>query len=260
MRFDIINSEWLKYYYKSKQHDGQEKVVNENFDAELEKVNKVLDELKSNGFLPHLNHDPEKFLNFREKVKESFFIFWTAISPPMEHLLYSISEILQPKNILGIGIFTGYPVVWSMGPAIDGSYVANKLVAVEIDQNNARICQDNFDELSKLIKVNVLPEDGFDVIERYDENEIDLLYLDASGFDPDSGMQNTKRINYSLLKKAYSKIKAGGAVLCHNAAMDSFKRDAADYLKFTENERFFEKTSGIYLDEMGLEFSLKNKI
>lgn len=251
MRDIIKREEWDKFYYHS-----------ESETEEQEKVKYVLEKLHELNYIDSIAYDIELFKTFRKKVKENFFIYWTAINPPMEHLLFALSYILKPKNILGIGIFTGNPVVWSMGPAICGVYHADKLAAVEINKDHARKCAENFNKTAGENVVKVYPEDGFKVLERYTDSEIDLLYLDANGKDPlAKGIfgrnKNTKRINYSLLKTALPKIKSRGFAMCHNAYQPSFKRQAGDYLKLTEDESFFLKTTTIGIDEMGLEFSIK---
>lgn len=263
MRVMITKPEWDKGYYHSAQRPGQQKITAEPEMVEIQKVATVLRELKEAKFIPQEKYDLRLFSLFRNKVHENFFIFWTAINPPMERLLYALSYILQPRNILGIGIFTGNPLVWSLGPAIDHYYTADKLVGVEIDQNNARLCQENIEQVRGDVPVRILPEDGFDVLDRYEDGEVDLLYLDANGYDPDTAAKgnsshNTKNINTSLLKKAYSKIRDGGYAFCHNAYQPSFQKDAADYLAFTNDRKLFTKTATIGIDEMGLEFSIKN--
>lgn len=262
MRLMITRPEWDEIFYHSQQKEGQLKIIGESAAVEKGKVDDVLGELYQAGFIPTTDYDYDTFQAFRANVHENFFIFWTAINPPMEHLLYALSYILQPKNILGIGIFTGNPLVWSLGPAIDHVYEATKLVGVEIDANSARLCQDNMDQVRGDVPVTILPEDGFDVIDRYDDGEVDLLYLDANGYDPTDASnagdrKNSKNINYGLVKKAYPKIRPGGFVFCHNACQPSFQREAADYLVFTARTDLFEKTATIGIDEMGLEFSIK---
>ncbi|MHA1340772.1 MAG: hypothetical protein ACTSRZ_11855 [Promethearchaeota archaeon] len=273
MRIYIEKPEWNQFYYKSRQFKKQKKIQNETLEQEKEKVEYCLSVLHKEEFLLNTDYDLDKFLGFRELVRENFFIYWTAINPPMEHLLFAISNILKPINILGIGIFTGYPIVWSMGPAILGMYSPQDkgssnfiLNAIEIDKNHAKICQENFDKICNKLqnspKVKVHAVDGHQYLKELPNNSIDLLYLDANGKDPEAKSifkrnRNTKRINYTLLKAAYDKIKPGGAILCHNATMKSFKREAKDYLNFTADENFFSKTASIAIDEMGLEFSKK---
>lgn len=227
-------------------------------EEEAKRVQEVLSRLKAEGIIPGDKYDEQAFLDYRELVKENFFVFWTAIYPPMERLLYALSYIIKPRNVLGLGIFTGNPVTWSLGPAIQGIYTAEKLVAVEIDENNARLCSDNFREIcaGRAASVSVLAEDGFEVLKRYKPGEIDLLYLDANGVDPETG-ESSKRINYSFVKRGYDCIKPGGHVMCHNATMPSFLKEAGDYLDFTADDARFEKTAAIEIDEMGLEVSKK---
>ncbi|MHA1369101.1 MAG: hypothetical protein ACTSWN_03190 [Promethearchaeota archaeon] len=252
MRHVIFNPDWPL---------SRQEIKKETIDQEIARVDFVLSKLKDIGIIGDTRYDLELFSEFRKLVHKTFFVFWTAIYPPMERLLYALSYIIRPRSLLGLGIFTGNPVVWSMGPGLQGVYKPKQFVAVEIDENNARLCQDNFSELQGELqadmRVDVLPEDGFKTLTRYKNNSIDLLYLDASGRDPETGL-NGKRINYSFLKNGYSKLKRGAFVLCHNAAMESFKKEAADYLSLTSDDAIFECTATIHIDEMGLEITKKN--
>ncbi len=264
MRKVIKRREWDKYYYYSRQKWRQKKIKNESPEEEEKKVEIVLSELKNYGMIPHTEYNYEKFLHYRNLVHDNFFVYWTAINPPMERLLYALSEILKPKNILGLGIFTGNPVAWSLGPAIEQEYEIEKLAAVEIDENHARLCDENFKEITTRndkdgftnITVSIHARDGFEVLKEYSEESIDLLYLDANGFDP-ATKKNSKNINTTFLKRGYSKIKPGGYAMCHNAYQKSFRKKASGYLDFTDNEEYFEKTATCAIDEMGLEVSKK---
>nr|MDO8119238.1 hypothetical protein [Candidatus Sigynarchaeota archaeon] len=257
MRHIITRPEWLKVYYYGKERDDQVKMENESQESEMQKVAITLDELKSHGFIQSTHYDNEKFLAFRELVHENFFIFWTAISPPMERLLYALSYIIQPPNILGLGIFTGNPVVWSLGPAIQKIYSSTKLAAVEIDKNHARICNDNFIEIKGDVPITIHARDGFEVLKEYTPAELDLLYMDANGTDPETG-QNSKRINYTFLKRGYDLIKPGAYAICHNA-VNGATSGMEDYLVFTADETYFSRTATIFIDEQGLEVSIKNQ-
>jgi len=256
MRTVISRPEWDEGYYYSKERENQVKIEHEPAKQEIEKVTIVLGELQSLGFINDTAYDLDLFEQYRQLVHENFFIFWTAINPPVERLLYALSYILQPRTIFGFGIFTGNPVAWSFGPAIQQVYPANRLDAVEIDPNNGRICTDNFNEIKGDTPLTVHVEDGFDTIENFEDGEIDLLYMDANGTDPETGLNN-KRVNYTFLKKAYAKIKPGGFAIVHNAYQESFKRDASDYLDFTADESYFTKTVTVGIDEQGLEISIK---
>lgn len=262
MRTIIGRAEWNKYYYHASQKKGQEKIEGENQEEENAKVAYCLEQLKKKEYINKTEYSLDEFLDFRQKVHDDFFIYWTAINPPMEHLLFALSEILKPKTILGIGIFTGNPVIWSLGPAIQGLYKATDMAAVEINKEHAQICQENMDKVSPNQKIKIHAADGFQVIKQYEPQSIDLLYLDANGRDPCGKnwfkrRKNTKRINYCLLKRGYKKIKDKGWTMCHNAYQPSFKKKAADYLHFTTKNEYFTKTATIAIDEMGLEFTQK---
>ncbi len=229
----------------------------ESKESEMQKVAITLDELKSHGFIRSTGYDDGKFSAYRELVHDNFFIFWTAITGPMERLLYALSYIIQPKNILGLGIFTGNPVVWSLGPAIQKVYPSTKLAAVEIDKNHARICNDNFTEIKGDVPVTIHARDGFEVLKEYSPAELDLLYMDANGIDPETGT-SSKRINYTFLKRGYGLIKPGAFAMCHNA-VNGATSGMEDYLSFTADETYFSKTATIFIDEQGLEVSIKKQ-
>lgn len=256
MRVAITRPEWDAVYYHSKERDGQVKLEQEPEEAVITKVAMVLDELKSHGFISRTDYDHDAFDAYRTLVHENFFIFWTAITPPMERLLYALSDIIQPKTILGLGIFTGNPVAWSLGPAIQQRYPATSLAAVEIDPNHARICKDNFDEIRGDVPVTIHAEDGFEVLKRYGPAEIDLLYMDANGTDPETG-EKGKRINHSFLRRGYDHIAPGGYAMCHNAYQQASLHEFQPYLDFAADETHFSKTATIGIDEQGLEVSIK---
>ena len=258
----IKKEEWDNFYYYERQIEGQIQITDESFSDELDKVRYCLNSLKSQGYIDHTNYSVDKFKEFRLLVHEKFVVYWTAINPPMEHLLWALSEITQPKRIMGLGIFTGNPVVWSMGPALMNLYSCDVLEAVEIDKDHARVCQNNFDAISFPGKVAVYAEDGFDVISRVADQSVDLLYLDANGKDPlgktwSKRRSNTKRINYSFLFKMLPKIKPSGFAMCHNVYQPSFREHAGDFLELTADVEHFSKTVTLAIDEMGLEFSIK---
>ena len=144
MRKVIQRKEWDKVYYRSRHKLFQKKIENESLEEETEKVKITLEELKDFGIITSTHYNLDKFLHFRELVHDNFYIIWTAINPPMEHLLFALSEIIKPKNILGLGVFTGNPVVWSMGPAIEGLYDYDHLAAVEINKEHAAFMEENF--------------------------------------------------------------------------------------------------------------------
>jgi len=256
MRTVIKKKEWDRFFYKSRQKWGQRKIRKESIEKETKKVEYVLQQMNNLKFLPDTTYDREKFLDFRELVHKEFYIIWTAINAPVEHLLYAISEILQPKRVLGLGIFTGNPVVWSLGPAIDKLYTVEKMAAVEIDKKHAASCDSNFKKISPDIPVEVYAADAFTLLDEFEDGELDMIYMDANGYDPTTG-KNSKNINYSLLKAYYPKLKPGGFAIVHNAYQPSFTRDAKMYCDFTNDTNYFSQTATLAIDEMGLEFSIK---
>ncbi len=256
MRDIIKKKEWDRFFYHSRQHWGQRKIRRESLKAETEKVTWVLNRMQELDLIPNVEYNLQEFLAFRELVHKEFYIIWTAINAPVEHLLYALSTVLKPKKIIGLGIFTGNPVVWSLGPAITKTYPVERMSAVEINKKHAASCDSNFKKVSPDIPVKVYAADAFTLLDEFEDGELDLIYLDANGYDPTTG-KNSKNINYSLLKAYYPKLKPGGYAIVHNAYQPSFAKNAKMYMDFTNDPQFFSKTATLAIDEMGLEFSIK---
>ena len=58
--------------------------------------------------------------------------------------------------------------------------------------------QDNFNKIRTDPHVEFSSENGFDTIPTYADSSIDLLFLDANGFDPTT-QRNSKNLNYIFL-------------------------------------------------------------
>lgn len=85
----------------------------------IEKETAVVDEalavLRDEGILPHTDYDHAKFPAHREAVRREFEIPWTAITPPMQRLLYAVNAIARPANMLAAGVFCGNTFISNAG-------------------------------------------------------------------------------------------------------------------------------------------------
>jgi predicted O-methyltransferase YrrM len=226
---------------------------------EVQNTDDVLRQLKEMGILTGngvLEHS--RFDALRGAVKAVFEVPWTSITPPMERLLYGISAVQRPRNIVAIGIFCGNTLIWNIGSGCGPGqcYTPEHLVGVEIDPKPAALARENLRRLGVLEHIELLAEDGHAVLERIDY-PIDLLYLDAHGPLPGTTGPSTKKIYLTLLERAYDKIPAGGLVLAHDTIPEWFIRQAGEYLEFVRSKRYFRESVSLEPDSQGLEVSVK---
>jgi len=206
----------------------------------------------------HGEFNEELFSALRNAVRENFNITWTSITSPMERLLYSISAVNQPRSIVAVGIFCGNTLIWNVGSACGPGkcYTAEHLVGVEIKDEPAALARENLNSIGIFDEVEVLAEDGHDVLDRIDY-PIDLLYLDASGALPGTDGPNTKKIYLSLLRRAYDKMPHNSLVVAHDTLPEWFVRDAGIYLDFVRDKTHFRESVSVEPDKVGLEVSVK---
>jgi len=226
---------------------------------EAENIDKAVAQMRELGVLTgpgECNHTSFEVL--RSAVRRNFKIPWTSITPPMERLLYSISAVNQPRNIVAIGIFCGNTLIWNIGAACGPGrcYSAERLVGVEIESKSAALARANLEKIGVLDSVELLDEDGHETLERAD-HPIDLLYLDANGALPGTTGPSTKKIYLTLLQRAYDKMPPGALVVAHDTVPEWFVRSAGEYLDFVRDPAHFRESVSVEPDKVGIEVSVK---
>jgi predicted O-methyltransferase YrrM len=220
-------------------------------EREIAVVGEALSALREAGILPHTRYDEELFVAHRRAVAEQFEIPWTAITPRMQRLLYAISAIHRPAQMVAAGVFCGNTFISNAGAAVGpgACYAARRLVGVEIRPDEALRAERNVRRIDPTGVACVLAADAVDVARDF-EGKIDLLYLDADG-TPQTG----KGIYLDILQAAWDKLPSGAIVLAHNSA------NAADklkhYLAFVRDTKNMRASVNVVFDVEGLEVSAK---
>lgn len=225
----------------------------------IREIDQTIEKLCQKGIITGQGScDHGKFELLSREVDRHFQIPRTNFTSSMERLLYAISANQQPANILCIGIFCGNTLIWNIGAGCGPGkcYEPERLIGVEIRPKYARMACDNLDRLGVLERVEILAEDGHDVIDGI-HHSIDLLYLDAFGPLPGTEKPNTKKIYLTLLQRAYDKIPKNGMVIAHDALLDMVSIHAADYLDFVRDKKNFRDSVCLAPDDIGIELSVK---
>jgi predicted O-methyltransferase YrrM len=226
----------------------------EPIEREIQVVDEAVQALVQTQVLPHAHYDRQKMIAHRIAIREHFDIPWTAISPRMERLLYSINAIAQPLTMVAVGIFCGNTFISNAGAAIGpgACYDAERVVGIEIRPDEAERARRNVATIHQNDDggpvAEIVAGDGIAWL-RNTDYAIDLLYLDADGPD------GTKSIYLQLLEASLHALHPGSLVLAHNSV--NAARSLADYLAHVRNPTCFRQSVNMIIDDQGLEVSLR---
>ena len=223
----------------------------EPLEREVAVVGEALDVLKGAGILPHTDYDHDKLLAHRRAVAESFEIPWTAITPRMQRLLYAVSAITQPENMIAAGVFCGNTFISNAGAAVGpgACYTAKQCIGIEIIAEEAERAERNVRAIDPTGVARVIAADAIPFVAEF-EDPIGLLYLDADG-TPAQG----KGVYLDILQGGYDRMPEGAVVLAHNSV--NCAERLADYLAFVREGPSMKASVNVVFDVEGLEVSVK---
>jgi predicted O-methyltransferase YrrM len=223
----------------------------ETIEKEIAVVDEALEVLRACGVLPHISYDHDLFAAHRKAVAERFEIPWTAITPRMQRLLYAISAILQPQNMIAAGVFCGNTFISNAGAGVGpgACYAARDLVGVEIKPDEAARAERNVRLIDPTGVARVIAADAVEVAADY-ADPVHLLYLDADG---DRG--RGKGIYLEILEAAYDKMPVGAVALAHNSVNCANK--LGDYFAYVRDSGKMAGSVNVIFDREGLEVSVK---
>lgn len=116
-------------------------------------------------------------------------------------LLKMFSALLNPKNILEIGTFTGYSALC----LAEGAPKDSKVVTIEIDDELEGFIQKYFNESEYGHKIELKIGNALDIMPLYKDSLFDLIFIDAN-----------KRDYYDYYEIALNKLRKGGVILADN--------------------------------------------
>ena len=223
----------------------------EPLEREIAVVDGALDVLRDEGIVCDTHYDHDKMLAHRRAVAELFEIPWTAITPRMQRLLYAISAIRRPANMIAAGVFCGNTFIANAGAAVGpgACYTARQLIGVEIKPDQAERAERNVRRIDPTGVARVVAADAVDVAAEFPD-PIGLLYLDADG-DAERG----KGIYLDILRACWERLEPGAVVLAHNS-VNAAER-LRHYLSFVRDVSHCRASVNVVFDVEGLEVSVK---
>ena len=218
---------------------------------ELAVVDEALGALRDAGILPGTAYPADAFLRHRQAVRDCFDIPWTAITPRMQRLLYALSAITRPRNMIAAGVFCGNTFISNAGAAVGpgACYTADSCVGVEIKPDEAARAERNVRLIDPTGVARVVAADAVDVVAE-SADDIHLLYLDADG-----DKQRGKGIYLEILKAGYDRLAPGALVLAHNSV--NCAERLREYLAFVRDPKHFRASLNVVFDCEGLEVSAR---
>jgi predicted O-methyltransferase YrrM len=239
--------DWQSYRMEyARPHEVLEPQANE-----ITVVAAALEVLRAEGILPHTRYDAARFLAHRQAVAEHFEIPWTAITPRMQRLLYAITAITQPANLIAAGVFCGNTFISNAGAAVGpgSSYRARQCIGIEIKPDEAARAEQNVRKIDPTGIARVVAADAIPFCRDF-ADPIHLLYLDADG----TGTQG-KGVYLDILEASLDKMPPGSIVLAHNSvnAADQLRH----YLAFVRDAKNMRASVHVVFDGEGLEVTAK---
>lgn len=235
--------------YRMDIHDPFQEL--EPLGEEISAVDAALKALNLAGIIPHTVYDQDRFLLFRNAVKNLFEIPWTAITPRMQRLIWAINAITQPQNMIAAGVYCGNTFISNAGAAVGPGavYTAKNLIGIEIKPEEAERAERNVRKIDPTGVARIVAADAVEVVRDFPE-PINLLYLDADG----AGGRG-KGVYLDITEACLDRLPPGTVVLAHNSV--NCAERLAYYLEFVRDEANFRASVNVIFDGEGLEVSVR---
>ena len=219
--------------------------------AEEQISDSVLADLRTHGLVgPRVSYDKHRYLELRERIKMSFVVPGTALSPAMERLLFMLASARRPRNVLGLGTFCGYTLAWTAGALRRTGGSSPKVRGIDLSLPMVGLARRNYRALG-LPALVTLPCMDARVFAKRTRERFDYLYLDLD--DPTTG----KGIYLDLIEPLYEKLAPGAWVLAHDTTFPGFQKQLEGYFRFVRDPARFRASVSFPVDCYGLELSVK---
>jgi predicted O-methyltransferase YrrM len=215
-------------------------------------VDAALDLLKSLSVVePTASYDRHAFDNHRRLIKKQFEGSWTSLSPTMERLIYMLTSVRRPVDLIELGSFWGYTLAWFAGPCVGPyrSYEAARIIGIDVNEKMASRARSNFAKLQHCESLELIAEDARIALERI-SGPFDFAYIEAKSDDEDG-------LYLDVLKRIYDRLPPGAWVIAHDNVDWTFAEEMAEYLPYVRDKAHFSESIAFEIDECGLELSIK---
>jgi predicted O-methyltransferase YrrM len=223
-------------------------------------VDGALTFLKRYGHVdPAADYDRQAYEDFAKIVASTFTNPFhpgsgTTVGRVMQRLLYMLTSIRRPSQLIELGSFWGNTLAWFAGPCLGERplYQPHRIVGIDLNVKMTDIARANFAKLSHGDKVELIAEDAHVALNRI-PGSFDAVYLEAKSNGPDGHLV----FYLPLLQQLYDRLPSGAWVLAHDVRHPSLVSQMAGYLDFVRNKANFSESICFDVDWCGLELSIK---
>lgn len=200
-------------------------------------VDEILADLTNENVIYSSRYNKTAFLETRNNIQNNFFHNdkVTYIFPEEERLLYAITSILQPVNILFMGSYYGYWASWC-ALALQNS---SNITVIDIDKTVIELSRFNISKLG-LCNVKFVIDDAINYVSN-NTTTYDLVVLDAEGPKKTGPIElRDKAIYCPMAMAVVPKINSNGLLISHNILFDN-----------VSNSSYFEKKIIDNIEQLG---------
>jgi predicted O-methyltransferase YrrM len=220
---------------------------------EEENVDAALIFLKEKGLVdPDAAYDKKACSDFRGYLEKTLVRkSWTTLSTTMQRLIFMLTSVKKPKDMIELGCFWGFTLAWFAGPCLgpDPVHRPRRIIGIDIDKEPFSMAEDNFRNIRHDGLVRLYNEDARQTLDRL-EGSFDFVYIESKTDDDDD-------MYLQILKKIYDKIPVGGWVIAHDATRYTQQEYHRNYLSFVRDKAHFRESILFDVDAYGLELSVK---
>ena len=128
------------------------------------------------------------------------------------NVLSMLSKMIQPKNILEIGTYTGYSAIC----LAEGLQKGGKLHTIDINEELERMVKDFFKEAGMLDRIHFYNGNALNIIPTFDIT-FDIIFIDAD-----------KKNYAAYYDMVFDKVKSGGYIIADNVLWSGKILDAPE--------------------------------
>ena len=189
--------------------------------ANLEITEKLQSYIKDFSF--KLNPIQQEIIDYNKTLGE---IKRMQIDPTQCYFLHLIIKVVNIKNVLEIGTFTGLSAL-SISLALPND---GKLIALDKNEETNKVAVDFFKKANQDHKIKTIIKPAIDSLEELKDEKFDMIFIDAD------------KMNYKIYyENSLQLIKKGGLIIIDNVLWHGEVVDEKNNDKFTVNIREFNK-------------------
>lgn len=151
--------------------------------------------------LNHIDKEPDELKEISRNARVNL-LHGDMVSGHLQgRLLKIITQMIKPKQVLELGTFIGYSAL-CFAEAMDDEGLVH---TIEIDDELEDLIKHNLSLSPFGSKVKLYIGDAIDVVSQFEENSLDLVFIDAD-----------KRLYWDYFQMTLSKVVSGGFIIADN--------------------------------------------